>query len=330
MFTIIPRVGFYKLIENYRKIQNDFLVKFNVNDIFSNSKIYEIVIANSLNHILIPGHSGSKDAKDKLGNIYEYKHYKQSSKNHTWTFNDFSDKTIKDLKKTKSVIFAHIEDIREIMLFDWYFEASGAKVSNYLKSATLIIKNKRKMINISSKQIEENMGLQKIYVKRRKAGRYAKWVTNILQISKKIEAYTKTKGVLTSNKIWEVLVAVELGHRVNSEQGGRDGAHDAYDSEGGLYEYKISKNYSWQFQDISKNVLKKYLSDKEIILAVVDKTNLIVKKIYSAQPNFVVKLLRKKLIIKARKYKRIGKEVRRLQISLTKGDLRRVSAKEIL
>ena len=38
--------------------------------------------------------------------------------------------------------------------------------------------------------------------------------------------------------------------------------HDAEDDAGNLYEYKISKSYSWNFQDISDAVLKKYEDDE--------------------------------------------------------------------
>jgi hypothetical protein len=74
MFSPISKTNFIKLIDEYRSIQDDFLQIFGVNDIFSNSKIYEVLIANKLNHILIPGHSGSKDAKDDEGNEYKHKH----------------------------------------------------------------------------------------------------------------------------------------------------------------------------------------------------------------------------------------------------------------
>lgn len=330
MFTAISKEEFYVLIEKYKNIQAAFLEHFNVNDIFSNSKIYEIIIANSLNHILIPGHSGSKDAKDEEGNIFEYKHYKASSKNHTWTFNDFSDQTMEDLRETKSVIFAHIEDLNGPMYFDWYYEVSGETVSDYLKKATLAIQNTRKMINVSSKQIEKKMGVVKKQTSRDMVGRYDRWIGNIMDISLEIEALTETKGILTSNKFWEVLIAVEIGHRVNSEQGGREGAHDAYDKDGNLYEYKISKNSSWNFQDISENVLNKYLSDTKVILAVVDKTNIKISAIYSADPKIVVKLLRFKLIEKTKKFALNGKTLRRLQVSLTKGDLERIRAKRLV
>ena len=79
-----------KSIDSLLEIQKSFKEKYAVDDIFGNSKVFEIVIANRLNHILIPGHSGSRDVKDLDGNVYEYKHYKESSSNHSWTFNDYS------------------------------------------------------------------------------------------------------------------------------------------------------------------------------------------------------------------------------------------------
>jgi hypothetical protein len=330
MFTHIPKDSFYVLIEKYKKIQAEFLKKYNVDDIFSNSKIYEIIIANALNHILIPGHSGSKDAKDEFGNIFEYKHYKETSKNHTWTFNDFSDQTIDDLKLTKSVIFAHIEDKNGPIMFDWYYEISGKAVSEYLKNATIAIKNTRKMINVSSSQIGVAFKAEKKYVKKNTNGRYDEWLVPIMDVSNEIESLTKTKGILTSNKIWEVLIATELDHMVNSEQGGREGAHDACDKNGLLYEYKISKTSSWNFQDISENVLNKYLLDTKIILAVVDKTNIKVTAVFSADPIRVVALLKTKLENKKQKFALKGKELRRLQVSLSKGDLVKISAKKII
>jgi len=45
-FTNIDKTHFYQLISEFRQIQADFLEVFGVDDIFSNSKIYEIIIAN--------------------------------------------------------------------------------------------------------------------------------------------------------------------------------------------------------------------------------------------------------------------------------------------
>ncbi|OGW00812.1 MAG: hypothetical protein A3I04_00605 [Nitrospinae bacterium RIFCSPLOWO2_02_FULL_39_110] len=51
-FKPIDKSKFFTLIERYRKIQSDFLNEFGVDDIFSNSKIYEIVIGNELGRIV--------------------------------------------------------------------------------------------------------------------------------------------------------------------------------------------------------------------------------------------------------------------------------------
>src|SRR3990170_2658762 len=141
-FKPIDKSKFFTLIEKYRKIQSDFLNEFEVDDIFSNSKIYEIVIANELGHNLIPGHSGSKDAKDDSGRIYEYKHYKETSSNHTWTFNDFSDTTIEKLNSVKAVVFAHINDLCDKPFMDWCFIVPGELISKYLKEKTIKIISK--------------------------------------------------------------------------------------------------------------------------------------------------------------------------------------------
>ena len=54
---------------------------------------------------------------------------------------------------------------------------------------------------------------------------------------------------------------------------------------------KFQKNTS--FQDISENVLNKYYEDEAIILAVVDKKNLVVNSIHSASPDCVVPRLKR-------------------------------------
>lgn len=140
-------------MNKFRKIQLDFLNEFQVDDIFSNSKIYEIIIANTLGHNLIPGHSGSKDANDNKGNIFEYKHYKETSSYHTWTFNDYTDQTIQKLNDC-TVIFAHIDDTIFPAKFDWYYKVEGNVISEFMKNATKKIQNTRKMINISRNNIE--------------------------------------------------------------------------------------------------------------------------------------------------------------------------------
>ncbi|MEK7650452.1 MAG: hypothetical protein AAB364_01115 [Patescibacteria group bacterium] len=314
------------LVEELRQIQADFFATFGVTDIITNSKVFEVLIADTLNHKLIPGHSGSRDAKDKAGNEYEYKHYKESSSNHTWTFNDFSKTTIEKLTKVKSVIFAHIQDKNvPFPVFDWYYEVAGMIMSKYLAEATQKIKNNRKMINVGSKQIETNLALTKHETAGLCSGIYSEWIKKIVDTVLKIEKLVGTKNILTSNKFWEVLVALKLGHKVESEQA----KHDAIDFFGNTYEYKVSKSSSWSFQDISKDVLKKYLNDKSIILATVDKNDFAVKRIYEADSKKVVRLLKQKLKAKQKRYAEQDKEVRRKQASLTAKDAKRIGAKLI-
>ncbi len=328
MYNIIISDLFNKL----RLMEKDFLIKYGVDDIYSNSKIYEILIANQFGHFLIPGHSGSRDAKDRNGNEIEYKHFKESSKNHTWTFNDFSDTTIEKLKSCPFVYFVYIDDVSFKFpgQIKWAYIVEGIKVSAYLAEATKKIQNKRKMINVSPKQLES------IGCKRQTfpafdimKGTYGEDLHNIITTIVEIEERTNVTGLLTSNKIWELMIGLQLNHKVNSEQGGREGAHDASDSDGNLYEYKISKTYSWNFQDISENVLMKYYNDSAIILAVVDKTYLKIVNIYSASPDKVVPLLRQKLAEKTKRFSSQGKEIRRLQVSLSRKDLTLIEAKEL-
>jgi len=315
-----------KYRDKLAQIQAEFLRLFGVNDIFSNSKVYEVLIANELNHKLIKGHSGSRDAIDKNGE-YEYKHFKETSSNHSWTFNDFSDATIDKLNSCQSVIFAHIDDNLFPPKLDWYYKVSGKLMSKYLKEKTLKIKNTRKMINISPNQIEKILNIHKTYINNtNKKGTYYDMLETIFNSIQKLENLTSSKGLLTSNKIFELLTAVELNHNMESEQGGRSGAHDAYDKNGNLYEYKISKNHSWNFQDISDNVLNKYLQDKEIILAVKNPEKLEIIEIYSANPDITVQRLKEKLEEK----KARTSSLRRLQVSLSKSDLQKIKAKRIL
>jgi hypothetical protein len=313
------------LIMQLRNIQDDFYKTFGVTDIITNSKIFEVLIADTLNHDLIPGHSGSRDAKD-VGGEYEYKHFKESSSNHTWTFNDFSDTTIAKLKKVQSVIFAHIQDEDvDFPKFDWYYEVPGFLMSDYLSKATQKITNNRKMINVGTKQIEERIGLTRKSVKDSVKGKYYPWIKKIIDVILQIEKEVGTTGILTSNKFWEVLVALQLGHKVKTEQA----KHDAEDESGSFYEYKVAKGKSWSFQDISSVVLKKYLSDKNVILATVDKNKFEVKGILQADPKKIVRLLKKKLLAKEIRYKKVGKIIRRKQISLSAKDLRGIGAEEI-
>jgi len=320
-----------KLVNELKIIQDSFFKKYCVNDIYSNSKLFEIVIANELNHELIPGHSGSKDAKNELGE-FEYKHFKESSSNHSWTFNDYSDNTIASLKNIESAIFAHINDKDFPPTLDWYIEVDGKTCSDYLDQRTKkLLKDKpkgkpndRKMINFSAKQLEEDLNVSKTILKSiNKKGSYYNEIIKITNISVKLEKITNISQILTSNKFWEMLVALHLEHQVLSEQLG----HDAKDEFGKTFEYKVSKNHSWNFQDISPNVLKKYLDDEAIMLAVVNKQNLTVEEIHKADSKKVVELLKKKLQEKKIRFQKKGKELRRSQVSLSKGDLKVVKAK---
>lgn len=327
------KIRLRKLILELKQIQDFFLRNFGVNDIYSNSKIFEIVIANELNHLLIPGHSGSRDAKDEQGNQFEYKHFKETSGNHSWTFNDYSDTTIQDLKLTKSIIFAHIDDTSYPPKLDWYIEVDGNVCSDYLKFRTeeLLERkpkghvNKRKMINFSANQLEKDLKLSKTKVSSINTnGKYYNWLTRIYDLANQIEKITGVTQILTSNKFWELLVSLKLNHQVLSEQAG----HDAVDDSGCFYEYKVSKSFSWNFQDISDNVLNKYEREKLIVLAVVDKGAMEVSKIFVAPPNLVVKKLREKLLNKEERYQNKG-GLRRLQVSLAYGDLKDINAIEV-
>jgi len=329
----VQKIRLHKLLLELKEIQDFFLKKYGVNDIYSNSKIFEILIANELNHILIPGHSGSKDAKDESGNEFEYKHFKETSGNHSWTFNDYSETTIEGLRNIKSAVFAHIDDTSFPPKLDWYIEVDGKACSDYLKYRTeeLLQRkpkghvNKRKMINFSAVQLETDLKLSKTKVRDiNKNGLYYNWLIKIYEIANQIEKITGVTQILTSNKFWELLVSLKLNHQVLSEQAG----HDAIDDAGNFYEYKVSKTFSWNFQDISENVLNKYEKEKAVILAVVDKEKMEVVKIFEVNPHKAVEKLREKLKDKAERYSQRG-GLRRLQVSLSHGDLEDINAAEI-
>jgi|688.fasta_scaffold101590_2 hypothetical protein len=321
-----------KLFADMRQIQQHFLNKYGVNDIWSNSKIYEVLQANTLGHRMIPGHSGSLDAMDSDGRQYEYKHFKESSSNHSWTFNDYSSNTISKLwNEVEAVIFAHIDDTIFPPRMDWSFTVSGKVTSEYLKKHTKGIRNTRKMINLSANQLETRVGsVRIIHDRQSRDGAYTSELKRIFEIISKLEEIVGTSNILTSNKFWEVLVSLPLGHTVNSEQGGRAGAHDAYDLKMRDYEYKVSSTNSWNFQDISPQVLSKYLNCEEIVLAVVDKTGIKLKSVWFAKPNLVVKKLKQKLKEKEIRFLSEGKEIRRLQVSISSGDLTDIGARKII
>ena len=321
-------MSYSKIIDELKSIQKEFFVKYGVNDIYSNSKIYEIIIADLLGHDLIPGHAGSRDAK--MGNHeFEYKHFKESSSNHSWTFNDYSDSTISKMNdQSLDLVFAHVNDRQFPPQVDWFYQVSGPVMSSYMSNFTKHIKNSRKMINVSANQIETRIGITKIACEEGK-GKYASELSRIFATIKELEAITKVDNILTSNKFWEVVVANELGHQVNSEQGGRAGAHDASDYLGNWFEYKVVVNNSWSFQDISEQVLEKYYETKSIICAKVNKQELSVLEILEISPEALVPELERQLKIKEARAKASNREVRRIAVSLSRTALIRLGAVEI-
>jgi hypothetical protein len=161
-------------------------------------------------------------------------------------------------------------------------------------------------------------------------GKYAPELKKIFLSVKGLEEALGLKNLLTSSKLWELVVAERLGHFVNSEQGGRAGAHDAYDAEGRPYEYKVDQSVGWSFQDISDSVLEKYLNLEAFILAVVDKPNFRVEKIFRVDTKPLIDVIRAKRDEKARTYKLRQKEVRREQVSVGVRELNLVKAQRIL
>lgn len=328
-------------IHKMKKAQDEIYRIHGVNDIFTSSKIFEILIASTLGHDLVPGQAGTADAKDSSTHSreFEYKHYKELSSNHSWTFNDFSDSVIKKIhSKIDSVYFCHIDDTNFPPHMDWYYKLSGSETARYLRARTPAIRNSRKMINISQKQITDFFSrehhVRKITVARDPKqmfnGKYSKELEDVFVSVKQLEDSLGLKNLLTSSKLWELVVAQELGHFVNSEQGGRAGAHDAYDVNGSWYEYKVDKSIGWSFQDISDAVLEKYEEVEAFILAVVDKPNFIVKHVYRVEPQELIEVIRRKRDLKAENYRKRGKEVRREQVTFGKVELEKSKAQKIL
>lgn len=325
-FKQVNKSRILELSRELARLQQYFLDQYGVDDIFSNSKIFEIIIADSLGHSIIPGHSGSRDARDDDGGEIEYKHFKETSSNHSWTFNDFSDTTIEKLNDTKYVLFTHINDSSGVYVFDWYYEVEGSVMAEYLANATLAIQNTRKMINVSARQLETRLGITRKYVPSQKSnGRYTQDLNKIYSAIKNMEKESGVENILTSNKIWELLTSIHLNHNVNSEQGGREGAHDAFDELGNQFEYKISKAKSWNFQDISENVLTKYEHLKYFVFAIKNVKSVSIETIYIVDTE-LLRRIREKLNEKKEKK---GAALRRLQISVTLRDIRPYLIKEI-
>lgn len=300
----------WQLIEQLKQLSDIFYAS-GIEDVYTNSKIYEVLMSEQFGHEIINGHAKTLDAVDMEGNLYEYKHFKLSSSNYTWTFNDFTDATIEKLYDVKEVYFAIINDTPVIHEIKEVYVVQGAEVAKYLENSTMNISNHRKMINISRHQIVNNM--RHSVIKPNPVN-----VSNILRdvftVANEIELITGIRGILTSNKLWELLVSGELGHRINPEQR----KHDACDQQGRTYEYKVTKKYSWKFQDISENVLESYMQDEKIILAVVDKKEFIVVNVYICDPKAIVTILRNKLSLLFEH----REEVRRLEATINIGDVR--------
>jgi hypothetical protein len=328
-------------IKNMADAQKEIYRVHGVNDIFTSSKVYEILIASALGHDLVPGQSGTADATDHKSHSkqYEYKHYKELSSNHSWTYNDFSDSVIKKIdSKIDSVFYCHIDDRTFPPALDWYFELTGKETAKYLSAKTPAIMNRRKMINISENQItkffKDSSHIKKIQIPRTNtqmfSGKYSAELERIFTSVKSLEDALSLKNLLTSSKLWELIIAEELGHSVNSEQGGRAGAHDAHDNQGSWYEYKINQSIGWSFQDISDAVLRKYLDLEAFILAVVDKPNFTVKEIYRVETKPLISIIKAKRDKKSKDYKSKGKEVRREQVTFGKAELVLAKAERIL
>lgn len=293
-----------QLLAELKELSDYFYAK-GIEDIYTNSKIYEVLMAYSFNHEIVNGHAYTSDAMDQLGNMYEYKHFKLSSSNHSWTFNDFSDKTIEQLNKVHNVYFSVINDSYIYPRIIKTYSVSGRNVAKYLELATLSITNTRKMINISEVQIKNNMDYELIPIKNRKPSNA---LFDVFYTAHELEQITKIRGILTSNKLWELLVGIQLNHSVNSNQK----KYDASDEFRNTYEYKVSSNARWTFQDISENVLDSYLYDNCIILAVVNKKDFLVEKIYACKPFAVVSILKSKLSEKINN----NKEIKRLSAGI--------------
>ena len=293
------------------KVLSDYFYSNGIEDIYTNSKIYEVLISEQFNHRIINGHAHTPDAEDSSGALYEYKHFKLSSSNHTWTFNDFSDMTIENLYGVKEVWFTVINDETVIPMIEKIYMVSGEEVANYLQLHTPYITNTRRMVNISPTQIINNM-LYEVYEPARTI--CSEPLQEIFTTANLIEQMISVDGILTSNKLWELLVACELGHNINPDQK----KHDAYDQFGRTYEYKVSSRTSWTFQDITINVLSGYLQDEKIVLSVVDKKNFQVVKVCYCDPDALVSILENKLQDKRERVETIN----RLSVTIGVGDIK--------
>lgn len=313
------------IFHELKNIQEEFGKLSGEYNIYSSSKIYEIIIANMLEHQILPGPHGA-DAYDDFENYYEYKHYKESSSNHTWTFNDYTDKTLTELK-SRTVIFAHINDINStnpLKYVDWYYKVDGKVIARYISNWSQNSGNARKMINISVSQLESDCNAEKIcansdHIK----GRYSNYIIKIFDCIAYLEKMTKTTNLLTSNKLWELFLANGLNHKINSKQGGSGGKHDAQDSQNRKYEYKISQSTLWTFEDMSDDVIANTRLLDGIYLSQIDKRKFEIKKVLLLDTNKTMDFIKKKRDIMIAEKKKNNILIRRLNVAISLNEVKK-------
>ena len=317
-----------KIIDNIflklKNIQEEFGNLTGEFNIYSSSKIYEIIIANMFGHNIVIGTHGA-DAQN-YNNYYEYKHFKESSTNHTWTFNDYSQETL-DKLKTKTVFFVHINDIQHNNPFDyidWYYEVSGDIIANYILKWAKKSGNQRKMVNISASQLESNCKVKRIYPSKDCSnGHYSIYIKKIFECINDSEKITKTTNLLTSNKLWELFLANKLGHKINSKQGGIGGKHDAEDYVGRKFEYKISQRPTWTFEDVSDAVIANMRLLDGIYVSLINKRQFATKGVFFLDTNKTMGLITRKRDAMIRKKKKENEPVKRLNVSISYAEAKR-------
>ncbi len=307
-----------KIFLELKNIQEEFGELTGEYNIYSSSKIYEIIIANMFGHHIVKGAHGA-DARG-YNQDYEYKHFKASSSNHTWTFNDYTDKTLANLR-SKTIFFVHINDVKYTNPFDyidWYYEVNGDIISEYISNWASNSDNQRKMINISASQLEKECGAERIYpTKDCNNGHYSVYIKRIFECINYLEKITNTKNLLTSNKLWELFLAYKLGHKINSKQGGLGGKHDAEDSNNRKFEYKISQKTSWTFEDISDTVIENMRLLDGIYIAKIDKREFDIRKILLLDTSKTMDFIKNKKDKMIADRRRKGKSVNRLNVSIS-------------
>lgn len=287
-------------------------------NIYSNSKIYEIIIANMFGHNIVKGAHGA-DAHS-YNNYFEYKHYKESSSNHSWTFNDYTQETLEKLK-SKTVLFVHINDVKYNNPFeyiDWYYEVRGDIISDYISDWAKSSGNQRQMVNISALQLERNLGAVRIYptIDCRNR-RYSGYIKSIFEQINLLERITKTTNLLTSNKLWELFLANKLGHKIISKQGGIGGTHDAEDCDNRKFEYKISQSSTWTFEDLSDSVITNMQLLDGIYVATINKIQFEIVSIYLLDTKKTTDYIARKRNAMINKKMKDNKPIKRLNVSVS-------------